>query len=165
MFAPLMGAVRADLDRQIGWAKEEVRRQARHVVLVAVLLGVAALAALGAAVVGLIALYIWLAPQHGPFIALAIIGGGFLVLALFLLLLAVIRRRPRPVARPPLQVAQPAAVVGILGESSSGRGMSGGEQGLRFAAEKLHESSRSTLLGTLALVAVLGLIAGRSLRR
>jgi hypothetical protein len=57
MFGPLLGVVRADVDRQIGWVKEEARRQSRHVVLVGILLGVAALATLGALAVGLIALY------------------------------------------------------------------------------------------------------------
>jgi len=165
MFAPLIGVVRADIDRQVGWAKEEVRRQASHAVLITSLLVVAALAAFGAAVVGLIALYMWLAQQHGPFIALAMIGGGLLVLALILLLLAMIRRRPRLAARPPLQMAQPAAVLGTLGHDSYGQAVAGGEQALRFATEALREGSRSTLLGTLALAIVLGLIAGRTLKR
>jgi hypothetical protein len=165
MFAPLIGAVRADIDRQVSWAKEEVRRQARHAVLITILLVVAALAAFGAAVIGLIALYMWLAPQHGPFAALAIIGGSLLGLALILLLLAVIRRRPRLAARPPLQMAQPAAVLGMRGQDDYPKGMASGEQALRFTSEALREGSRSTLLGTLALAVVLGLIAGRSIRR
>jgi hypothetical protein len=134
-------------------------------VLVGVLLSVAAVAGLGAVAIGLIALYMWLTPQYGPFIALAIVGSGLLVLALTLLLLAVIRRRPRSAARPPLQMAQPAAVFGTLGQSSYGRAVSGGEQALRFAIENLRGGSRSTLLGTLALVVILGLIAGRGSRR
>jgi hypothetical protein len=63
MFAPLFGAVRADIDRQIGWAKGEARRQTRYAVLLGGLTGVAALATLGAIVVGLIALHSWLAMQ------------------------------------------------------------------------------------------------------
>jgi hypothetical protein len=43
--------------------------------------------------------------------------------------------------------------------------MASGEQALRFTSEALREGSRSTLLGTLALAVVLGLIAGRSIRR
>ena len=165
MFARLIGAVRADIDRQVGWAKAEARLQARHAVLTTILLVVAALAALGAAAVGLIALYVWLAPQHGPFIALAIIGGGLLVLALILLLIATMRRRPRVAARPPLQMAQPTAVLGALGQESYVKAAADGEQALRFATEALREGSRYTLLGTLALALVLGLIAGRNLKR
>jgi hypothetical protein len=33
MFASLLDAIRADIDRQIGWAKVEVRRQTRYSVL------------------------------------------------------------------------------------------------------------------------------------
>jgi hypothetical protein len=42
MFAPLMDAVRADIDRQIGWVRGEVRRQTRHTALISTLAAVAA---------------------------------------------------------------------------------------------------------------------------
>jgi len=165
MFSPLVGAFRADIDRQIGWAKEEAKRQRQHVLLVGILLGVAALAVLGAIAIGLIALHMWLTSRYGPFISLGIIGGGLLVLALILVLLAINRRRPRLSARPPLQMAQPAAVLGMLGQNTYGKVALGGERALSFGSEHIREGSRSTLLGTLALITVLGLIAGRNLRR
>jgi hypothetical protein len=165
MFAPLFDAVRADIERQTGWAKEEIRRQTRHAALVIVLLGAAALAALGAIVVGIVALYTWLTPQYGPLIALGMIGGGLLVLALVMLLLALVRRRPRPTARPPLQMAQPAVALGLLRQDAHVKAMAEGEQAIKFATENLREGSRSTLLGTLALVAILGLVLGRNLKR
>jgi len=62
MFAPLVNGVRADIDRQIDWAKVEVHRQTRYTVMIGVLAGMAALATLGAIIIGLIALYFWLAP-------------------------------------------------------------------------------------------------------
>ena len=68
--------MRADLDRQIEWARVEVGRQASHTALLLILAGAAAIAGLGAAVVGLVALYTWLAMEHGQFIALGMIGGG-----------------------------------------------------------------------------------------
>ena len=71
MFAALRSAVRADIDRQIGWAKDQLERQTRYTALMAILVGVAALAALGAVIVGLIALYSWLAMQTGPFVSTA----------------------------------------------------------------------------------------------
>jgi hypothetical protein len=55
---------------------------------------VAALAALGAIVVGLIALSFWLAMQAGPFAALGMVGSGLLLLALVLLVPAFAWRRP-----------------------------------------------------------------------
>jgi Putative Actinobacterial Holin-X, holin superfamily III len=165
MFAPLFGAVRADIDRQIDWAKEEVRHQTRHAVLVGIFLSVAALAVFGAIVIGLVALYVWLTPRYGPFIALGMIGGGLLVLAVIMLVLALVRRRPQIAARPPLQMAQPEAMLGALGQDSYAKAMSGGEQVVKFVTENLREGSRSTLFGTLAAVAILGLILGRGLKR
>ena len=160
MFAALLGAVRADIDRQIGWAKHEVKRQTRYTALIGILAGVAALATLGAIVVGLIALHSWLAMQIGPFVAHGVIGGGLLLLALVLFALAFIRRRPRLVARTPLQVAQPAA---FLGKPRPGSYDKVFEQTLKLATDTLHDGPRSALLGTLAIAAVVGLIVGRRL--
>jgi hypothetical protein len=163
MFARLVDAVRADIDRQVGWAKDEVARQARYATLTGVLVGVAALAALGALVVGLIALYLWLSMRADPFIALAVIGGGLLLFAVLLLALAFIRRRPRLAARPEVQIAQPAALLATLRPASYDKIIAGSEPALKLATETLRHGSRSALLGTLVLVAVVGLIAGRRL--
>ena len=164
MFAPLLGAIRADIDRQVGWARDEVRRQTRYATLTGVFAGVAALAALGAIVVGLIALYLWLSMQTDPFIALAVIGGGLLLLAVLLFALAFTRRRPRLAVRPQLQIAQPAALLGTLRPASYDKIVAGDEPTLNLATETVRHGSRSALLGTLVLVAVAGLIAGRRLQ-
>ena len=164
MFAPLLGAIRADIDRQVGWAKDEVRRQTSYATLTGVLAGVAALAALGAIVVGLIALYLWLSMQADPFIALAVIGGGLLLLAVLLFALAFLRRRPRLAARPQLQIAQPAALLGTLRPASYDKIVAGSEPTLKLATETVRQGSRSALLGALVLVAIAGLIAGRRLQ-
>jgi hypothetical protein len=164
MFAPLLGAIRADIDRQVDWAKDEVRRQTRYATLTGALAGMAALAALGAIVTGLIALYLWLSMQANPFIALTVIGGGLLLLAVLLFALAYIRRRPRLAVRPQLQIAQPATLLGTLRPASYDKIVAGGEPTLRLATETLRHGSRSALLATLVLVAVAGLIAGRRLQ-
>jgi hypothetical protein len=163
MFAALLGAVRADIDRQVGWAKHEVKRQARYTAFIGILAGVAALATLGAVVVGLIALHSWLEMQIGPFFAHGLIGGGLLLLASVLFALAFIRRRPRLVARPPLQVAQPAAFLGTPRQGSYDKAFAGGEQTLKRATDTLRDGPRSALLGTLAIAAVVGLVVGRRL--
>jgi hypothetical protein len=67
MFTPLLNGIRADIHQQIGWAKVEVRRQTRYTVVIGVLAVMGTLAALGSIIVGLIAIYFWLAPQIGPF--------------------------------------------------------------------------------------------------
>ena len=163
MFAPLLGAIRADIDRQVGWARDEVRRQTRYATLTGVFAGVAALAALGAIVVGLIALYLWLSMQADPFIALAVIGGGLLLLAAPLFALAFIRRRPRLATRPQLRIAQPAALLATLRTARYDKIIAGGEPTSKLAIETPRHGSRSALLATLVLVAVVGLIAGRKL--
>jgi hypothetical protein len=124
----------------------------------------AALAALTAIIGGLVALYLWLVMQTDPFIALAMIGGGLLLLAVLLFALAFMRRRPRLAVRPQLQIAQPAALLGTLRPASYNRIVAGGEPTLKPATETLRQGSRSALLGTLVLVAVVGLITGRRLQ-
>src|SRR5262249_8320093 len=114
MFAALRSAVHADIDRQVGWAQDQLKRKTRYTALMGILAGVAALAALGAVIVGLIALHSWLAMQTGPFIAHGLIGGGLLLLALILFAPAFIRRRPQLAARPPLQISRRAALLGGL---------------------------------------------------
>jgi hypothetical protein len=128
-----------------------------------ILAGVAALAAFGAVIVGHIALHSWLAMQTGPFVAHGLIGGGSLLLALILFALALIRRRPRLAARPPLQIARPAALLGGLRQGSYDKVVTGGEQTLKLASETLRDGSGSALLGTLALAVAVGLLVGRGL--
>ena len=159
MFAQLLGAMRADLDRQIEWARVEVGRQASHTALMLILAGAAAIVGLGAAVVGLVALYTWLAMEHGQFTALGMIGGGLLLLALILFALAFVRHRPRFASPPPLQIAQPAALLGTLVQGRNVKALTGGQQVLDLATGTLRYGSRSALFGTLALVALVGLIA------
>ena len=164
MFAPLKAAVQADVDRQVGWAKGEARRQARYAVLIGILAGAGALASVGAGVVGLIALHSWLATKTGPFVAHGIIGLGLLLLALVLFGLVFVRRPPRLAARPPLQLLRTTAALGALGSGNVYRGgVTNGKQTLNLAADTLRHGSRSALLGTLALAFVVGLIASRKL--
>jgi hypothetical protein len=164
MFAPLLGAVRADVDRQVGWAQGEVRRQIRFAALSGAVAGVAALATLGALVVGLIALHVWLETRIGALASLGVIGGGLLAVALILLVVVLLLRRPQPAARPALQMARPAALFGALGPAHAARAVAGGEESLRLATGALQEGSRSQLLGVLTLIAVVGMLAGRRLR-
>ena len=164
MFASLQGAIRADIDRQVDWARGEVLRQARFSALTGVLAGVAALAVLGTITVTLIALYFWLATQVDRFIALGIIGAGLLLLALILLAMAFLRHRPRRALRPRLQIARPAALLETVLPRRYGTMIASGEPPLNLVTDTVRHASRPTLLGTLLLVALLGLIAGRRLQ-
>ena len=164
MFASLQGAIRADIDRQVDWARGEVLRQARFSALTGVLAGVAALAVLGTITVTLIALYFWLATQVDRFIALGIIGAGLLLLALILLAMAFIRHRPRRALRPRLQIARPAALLETVLPRRYGTMIASGEQPLNLVTDTVRHASRPTLLGTLLLMILVGLIAGRRLQ-
>ena len=163
MFASLFGAVQADIDRQVNWAKGEARRRVRYTVRVAIFAGVGILAVIGAAIVGLIALHTWLAAQWTPLIAHGMIGGGLLLLALILFLAAAAGRPPRLGARPPLQLARPAAALGALavGDARASNGVASAQEGAKLASETVKQGSRSSLLGTLALAAVVGFIISR----
>jgi Putative Actinobacterial Holin-X, holin superfamily III len=163
MFAPLLGVVRADVARQVGWARNEIRRQTRHSVIMAVLAIAAGLAVLGAVVVGLIALHLWLAMHYGPFVAHGVIGGGLLLLALILFTLAFARRRPRIASRPALQSVRPAAFVRTLAHSGYDTVADAGGRALNLTTRGLRSGSRPQLLGTLALATLVGLVVGRRL--
>src|SRR5262249_59711056 len=89
--------------------------------------------------------------------------GGWRLLALILFALALIRRRPRFAARPPLQIAGPAALLGGLRQGSHDKVVRGGEQTLKLATGTLRDGPLSTLLGTLVLAVAVGLVVGRTL--
>jgi hypothetical protein len=165
MFAPLLDAVRADIDRQVGWARAEIRRQIRYAAFIGVIAGMGALAALGALIDGLIALHSWLTPQVGSLAALGMIGAGLLLLMLILLLVAFSLRRPGVNKRPALQVVRAATLFRTGTNLNAKQAVATGEDSLRLATDTLREGTRSELLGALALIAIVGVIAGRSLRR
>jgi hypothetical protein len=165
MFAPLLDAVRTDIDRQVSWARDEIRRQIRYAAFIGVIAGMGALAALGALIDGLIALDSWLAPQVGSLAALGIIGAGLLLLMLILLLVAFSLRRPGVKTRPALQVVQSAALFRTGAKLGADQSIATSNDSLRFATDALREGTRSELLGALALIALAGVIAGRRLRR
>ena len=165
MFAPLLDAVRADIDRQVGWARAEIRRQIRYAAFIGVIAGMGALAALGALIDGLIALHSWLTPQVGSLAALGMIGAGLLLLMLILLLVAFSLRRPGVDKRPALQAVRAATLFRTGTNLNAKQAVATGEDSLRLATDTLREGTRSELLGALALIAIVGVIAGRSLRR
>ena len=165
MFAPLLGVVRADLDRQLVWAREEARRQIRYAVLIGVIIGMAALTGLGALTVGLIALHSWIAPQVGSIAALSMIGAGLLMLMLMLILLAFILKRPALKTRPAVQAVRSAALFRSGTNLGADQAIAASKESLHLATDAVREGPRSELLGALALIALAGVITGRRLRR
>jgi MFS family permease len=161
MLAPLMDAVRSDIDRQVGWARGEVRRQTRHTALIGALAAVAALAALGAIIAGLIALYFWLSIELDPFAALGMIGGGLLILALILFAFVFTWQRPRLASRPQLLLAQPAALIGSFKHDVDSTRIASQEDTLRLVADTVRQSPPAALLGVLLVAAIVGVVTGR----
>jgi MFS family permease len=161
MFAPLMDAVRSDIDRQVGWARGEVRRQTRHTALIGGLGGLATLAALGAIIAGLIALYFWLSIELNPFAALGLIGGGLLILALILFAFVFTSQRPRLASRPQLLLAQPTALIGTFKRGVDDRQIASQEDSLKLVADTVRQSPPSALLGVLLLATIVGVVTGR----
>jgi hypothetical protein len=161
MFAPLMDAVRSDIDRQVGWARGEVRRQTLHTALVGSLAAVATVAALGAIIAGLIALYFWLSIEFNPFAALGMIGGGLLALALILFAFVFTWQRPRLASRPQLLLAQPAALIGTFRHGVEGRRIASQEDTLRLVADTVRQSPPAALLGVLLIATIVGVVTGR----
>jgi hypothetical protein len=80
-----MASMRADVERRVETAKEELTRAARMAAVVAALSALAALAVLGAAAVGLVALYSGVADHYGHFYGLAAVGGLLVLVAAILL--------------------------------------------------------------------------------
>lgn len=163
MLARLLGLVRADVDRQVGWAKTEVKRQTRHVALTACFAVAGALALVGAIVVGLIALHGWIALRYGSVTAFVAIGGGLALLGLSLLALALLRSRPMPEPPPRLESAQLATLLEAFNPDGHDEKCSGGDGDNPAVAERPPRLSRKVLLGTLAVAAIAGLLVGRKL--
>jgi len=84
---------------------------------------------------------------------------------LILLLVAFTLRRPGLKTRPALQVVRPATLFRTSTNLSANQAIAAGEDSLRLAAGTLREGTRSELLGALALIAIAGIVAGRTLRR
>ncbi len=77
-------AVKAEVEYRVDRASAQAKHVAREAAVVAAL-SAAALAVISmAVVVGLIALYLWVASIYGPLIGLAVVGGLLLVVALVL---------------------------------------------------------------------------------
>jgi len=93
------------------------------------------------------------------------IGAGLLLLMLILLLVAFSLRRPGVNKRPALQVVRAATLFRTGTNLNAKQAVATGEDSLRLATDTLREGTRSELLGALALIAIVGVIAGRSLRR
>jgi hypothetical protein len=143
--------------RQIEWARVEVGRQASHTALMLILAGAAAIAGLGAAVVGLVALF---AMEHGQFIALGMIGGGSAADAYPVRVSVCSSSSKVRIAAAATNRATRGSAWHV-GTGPQCQGPHGHQQVLDRATDTLRHGCRSALFGTLVPVALVGLIAAR----
>jgi hypothetical protein len=136
------------------------------------------------------ALFVWLDREDGPLVALAAIGGICAAFAIVMFVLAMTRRRTRKApahpgkapapqqpatqpmvgdrARPasiPLSIAplaENASLVDRLTHRFGQQAIAASDEAVERAEKLLREGSRGTLLTTLALAAIVGVVIGRT---
>jgi hypothetical protein len=142
-----------------------------------------AIAALLTLIVVLAALYLWVETYQGPFVALAVVGVVTASLAALMFVLAFRRARRKPVAAPlylnPAASPAPSASSPVLLSAAlpplppnaslfdhlthrfTTRVATAGDEALDTAVHAMRTSSRPALFGTLAVVALVGVLIGR----
>lgn len=115
-----------------------------------------------AAVAGFIALYLWLEPQYGPFVALGAVGGSAILIALVLFTAASMAANRQPPPWPKLQTpAMPKALSSLSGADLADKAAAATKHTLDGAVDTVRHGSREAVLTTLAATVVLGVMLGR----
>jgi hypothetical protein len=148
--------------------KQQVTLQIRHTtqtVVLALAGGLAALLTLG---IGLIALYLWLAREYGPFVALGVIGLTTGVAAFILLAMAFLRGGPssRSASSPGPALRRTASTSRAVDTSLdrlTRQAAAAGERVVDTTQGVFEQGSRKTVVGLLIVAGILGLIVGRRL--
>jgi hypothetical protein len=148
---------------------------------------IGATAAIATFIIILVALYRWVGMYHGPFAALGAVGVVLAMLAAVMFLLAFGRRGHKPaflvvdrspaVSPPPsppppqpiavaLSAALPppppnASLFDVLTHRFSTRVVAAGDEALDAAVRVMRTGSKSTVFGTLAVTALVGVLLGR----
>jgi hypothetical protein len=147
--------------------KQQIVRQVRHTTQTIVLALVGAFFGLVTFGVGLIALYLWLERDYGPFVALGVIGLGTLVITCVLLLIAFLREGPTSrstTTRPALsRAASGARGVDTGLDRFTQRATDVGERVVGNTQSLFQQGSRKSVVGLLVIAGVVGLIVGRRL--
>ena len=159
----------AEIRGQIGELKRSAISQATEQVketglTVGLILG-GTIAALFTLIIALAALYVWVDMHEGPLAACGAVGLVTALLAALMFALALRRGRRKPAAAPPaaaLPLPPPnASFVDVLTNRFATRVAVAGDEAIDAAVHAMRTSSRSALFGTLAVVALVGVLIGR----
>lgn len=133
----------------------DLGRMAREAAVTLVLIVFGAFAAILAFAFGFAALYLWLDVLLGTFAALGILGGASALLAVVFFAVAFWRapRKPRAYAEDALRAAAgPASAAGVARTA---------DEAVKGIAEIVGNGSRQQIIGTIAVVALIGWVLGR----
>ena len=190
MLQALLRLLGVDLDRKLAEVRghiDELKRsaisqateQVKQTGLTIGLILLGAIAALFTFVIALAALYLWVDMHEGPLAACGAVGLVTALLAALMFVLALRRgkRRPAPAAvyrapaaSPPaapllMSVLPPppanASFFDRLTHRFTTRVATAGDEALDAAVQSMRTSSRPALFGTLAVVALVGVLIGR----
>ncbi|MEJ2624067.1 MAG: phage holin family protein [Pseudolabrys sp.] len=142
------------LETVFKFVKLDIKARLRAMTVSAVLTVVGLALLLTALGFGVALLYVWLQQMLGTIVALAIIGGACLVVALILFALAA--WRPKPGNKPAKRAAPPPPPP--RPESASG---SATDRLIEEAVSAMQQGSREQMLAALSLALVTGIILGR----
>jgi hypothetical protein len=156
------------------WKRRTIAEAKRQVIDTSVTVGIAFLGVflgLLAIIVGLIALYTWVAASEGPFVAFAAVGGTTAGLAIFMFLVAAMRARRgshHDSAEPSSYTATVRAPKSSLADAvkyDAARTATVASDAVRASGKMLGNSSREVLVATIALAMIAGFVAGRRVSR
>jgi len=174
-----LAEVRGQIDELKRSAISQATEQIKETGLTVGLLLGGAIAALFTLIIALAALYVWIDMHEGPLVAFAVIGLVTALLAALMFALAFLRRKrgaapaavySAPAASPPaaplLMSALPpppanASFFDRLTHRFTTRVATAGDEALNAAVHAMRTSSRPALFGTLAVVALVGVLIGR----
>ena len=179
-----LAEIRAQLEEFKARTTHQLTEQVKATGLMVGFAFVGAVAAIATFVIVLVALYRWVDMYKGPFAALAAVGAVMALLATAMLVLAFGRkpRKPdvdrRPTVAPPpsLPTPQPmsvalsaalpplpsnASVFDVLTHRFSTRVAGAGDEAIDAAVHIMRAGSKPALFGTLAAVALIGVLLGR----
>ena len=177
--AQKLAEVRGQIDDLKRGAIHQVTEQVKETSITAGFILGGAIAALFTFVIALAALYVWVDMHEGPLAACGAVGLVTALLAALMFVLALRRgkRRPAPAAvyrapaaSPPaapllMSVLPPppanASFFDRLTHRFTTRVATAGDEALNAAVHAMRTSSRPALFGTLAVVALVGVLIGR----